>query len=838
QGYVLLKVAPTAQTLNVNLVAQPERSQPGGEVNFSLRITDEQGQPVQGEFSLAVVDKALLALTDPNSQGILEAFYGQQPLGVTNGLSLAAFAGRINLLPPVGGAGGGDASLPFSLREEFADTAYWNGVIETDASGMAQVSLTLPDNLTTWVADLRGITLTSQVGEADTEIVASKDLLIRPVSPRFFVAGDHVQLAAIVHNNTAQALDADVRLQAQGLTLDDPNQALQAVTIPANGQQRVTWWVSAQDVDQAELVFSVQAGILQDAARPEGGILPVLRYSTPQTYATTGILSEGGERLESISLPRSFKPSGGELRVEMSPSLAAAILSGLDALEKSPTDFNEPLLSRLLPNVVAYRSLQELGLQSPNLKTRLEEVIQDSLERLLSAQNPDGGWGWASGQPSDSYISAYVLFGLSQAYQAGVFIDPAALQKAQQYLSGAWAASIITASQPWQLDRLVFQQFVLQQSGQENPNITRLYEQRSQLNPWSKALLAIIIGTQSSPADERVRELLNELESSALRSASGAHWEEQFPSSSNFGSPNFTTAMVIHALARLDPASPLLSDAVRYLVAHRRTDGAWNSSYETAWVLLALTEVLKGTGELQASYTYSASLNNNLLIEGQAGGVNNLTPVQATVGLDKLLANGPNALTITREEGRGRLYYRAFLQVYRPVDDLAPLERGLSLSRSYYLAGQDCRQQSCTPITAVQLAENAPVILVRLSLTLPEAMQYLVVEDTIPAGMEILDTQLKTSQQGAAADTLPYDPRDPFGTGWGWWYFYDPQIYSDHIRWVGRELPAGSYELTYRLLPLQAGSYRLIPAHAYEYYFPEVEGSSRGGVFEIKPQAP
>jgi hypothetical protein len=48
-------------------------------------------------------------------------------------------------------------------------------------------------------------------------------------------------------------------------------------------------------------------------------------------------------------------------------------------------------------------------------------------------------------------------------------------------------------------------------------------------------------------------------------------------------------------------------------------------------------------------------------------------------------------------------------------------------------------------------------------------------------------------------------------------------------------LAAGTYELTYRLTPLQAGEFRLLPAHAYETYFPEVEGSSAGAVFRIDP---
>jgi uncharacterized protein YfaS (alpha-2-macroglobulin family) len=80
-----------------------------------------------------------------------------------------------------------------------------------------------------------------------------------------------------------------------------------------------------------------------------------------------------------------------------------------------------------------------------------------------------------------------------------------------------------------------------------------------------------------------------------------------------------------------------------------------------------------------------------------------------------------------------------------------------------------------------------------------------------------------------------YNQQDPFSQGWGWWNFSEPRIYSDHIQWIAQALPAGSYELTYQLVPQTAGEFRLIPAHVYQNYSPEVEGSSAGGIFKILP---
>jgi len=73
--------------------------------------------------------------------------------------------------------------------------------------------------LTTWRMDARAATLETQVGQAMQDIVTSKPLLVRPQTPRFFVAGDEARLGALVQNNTDQAVSTTVSLSAEGLTL-------------------------------------------------------------------------------------------------------------------------------------------------------------------------------------------------------------------------------------------------------------------------------------------------------------------------------------------------------------------------------------------------------------------------------------------------------------------------------------------------------------------------------------------------------------------------------------------------------------------------------------------
>jgi len=199
------------------------------------------------------------------------------------------------------------------VREKFPDTAFWQADIVTDSAGKAHLSLELPDSLTTWHVETRGLTSDTRVGQAQTQVITTKDLLIRPVSPRFLVAGDHVELAAIVQNNTGQTIIGEASLQADGVVLDDPATANQPVSVESGGRQRLSWWGTASDQPTADLVLLCNIPGWGAARRLQAclGVLPVLRYNAPQTFRTAGTLDEAGQRLELVSLPSFVDPRSG-----------------------------------------------------------------------------------------------------------------------------------------------------------------------------------------------------------------------------------------------------------------------------------------------------------------------------------------------------------------------------------------------------------------------------------------------------------------------------------------------------------------------------------------------
>ncbi len=98
-----------------------------------------------------------------------------------------------------GGGGGGGG--PLEVREDFADLAYWRADLVSDDDGRVTFNVPLPDNLTTWQLTARAVTAETEVGDAANEIVATKEVQLRPLLPRFLTGGDRAKIGVVLINN-------------------------------------------------------------------------------------------------------------------------------------------------------------------------------------------------------------------------------------------------------------------------------------------------------------------------------------------------------------------------------------------------------------------------------------------------------------------------------------------------------------------------------------------------------------------------------------------------------------------------------------------------------------
>ncbi|MGQ9457426.1 MAG: Ig-like domain-containing protein [Anaerolineae bacterium] len=837
-GYVQIHVPAEHKRLRVEVTPDRTEAQPREEVTFRLRVTDPQGNPVRAELSLALVDRALLALGGAEQGTLFDRYWQERGLAVRTVTSLSVlteeFAKEILRAPGGKGGGGGPGEAPF-VRREFPDTAYWNPALPTDANGQAQFTVRLPDSLTTWRLDARAITADTLIGEAQADLVVTLPLLVRPVVPRFFVIGDRADLAAIVHNNTEEDMPVEVRFQARGLEVQAPT--TRQVEVPARGLVKVVWPVDVPPTEQAVVQFVATGPAASDAVEVT---LPVYHYSTPEVVATAGQVESGESRLEAIVLPKVLDPTQGDLTVRLEPSLAAGMQEGLRYLEDYPYLCIEQTVSRFLPNVMTYRALKNLGIARPDLETRLPQMVGMALQRIYAEQKYDGGWGWWVTEESDRFLTAYTLWGLVEADRAGFAVDANVMERAARFLRDhLYSTADLKVS--YKANAQAFMLFVLAEYARAQAGeialtsqMVNLYENRQHLSQYGKALLAMALGllpeADREAAEPRIETLVSDLSSQAILSATGAHWEEAARDYHNMNTDSRTTSIVLMMLARLRPDHALAPNAVRWLMVTRK-EGRWETTQETAWALMALTDWMLATGELEADYTWRAALNGELLGEGTANRDNVDQAVQLRVRVADLLRDEVNRLVLERpappagQTGKGRLYYTAHLRYYLPVEEVKALDRGILVRREYELVDAPGK-----PITQAKVGD---VIRVKLTLVAPYSLYYLVVEDPLPAGCEAIDVSLRTTsgayEQGPRVERVGEEER-----WWSWWWAPShAELRDEKVALFSTYLRAGTYEYTYLMRASLPGEFLTMPAQAYEMYFPEVFGRSDGGRFTI-----
>jgi uncharacterized protein YfaS (alpha-2-macroglobulin family) len=835
-GMVRVNVSPSQQQINVQLESDKTASAPGETVIYTVKTTALDGQPVQADVSLALVDKAVLALAPANSEPLLAAFYPERGLSVVtaSGIVLNAEDFNANYVETepsgesAGSGGGGEKGVGagiITVRGNFKDTAFWQGQVLTDENGQAQVQVTLPDNLTTWRMTARAVTDDTRVGETTHELVSNRPLSVQIMAPRFFVADDQVQLGAVIHNNTAESLPVTVTLKAEGLSLQ--TDATQTVEVPAKQQAYVTWETTVQPgAERVDLTATATGGGYTDATRPalsslaDNG-LPVLNFHVIETVGTSGALRTAGSITEALQLPQSTNYADARLTVEASPSLAASLTDGLTYLNDYPYLCLEQTVSRFLPNLVSLRALKLAGKSTDDLQTKLDAQVGPALQRISNSQNADGGWGvWPGGESSPT-TSAYVIFGLAEAREAGYTVPESVFQNGLTFLNDH-LPTVTQEMSGWEKNQAAFMLYALARGGQPNEGkVAELLAYDQNLALYGRALLAQAIHLVNYQ-DARLPGLIATLNNAAAKSAAGAWWNEAEADYWNWNTDVRTTAIVLNALIQVDPQNPLIVDGVRWLMKHRQ-GSHWYSTQETSWSLIALTNWLTLSKEFETNYSFAIGLNGEKLESKLATQANLSETTLLKVGLEKLLADQGNYLVLTRGAGPGTLYYSAYLDYTLPVKEIQPLDQGILVTRQYFPLDD--------PQTPITEAKRGELVQVRLTLVVPDSLHYLVIDDPLPAGLEAVDASLQTSSQVPEV----YQPNDYARYGWGWWYFAYKQIYDEKLVMSADYLPAGTYTITYIARASTAGAFHVLPVTAKEFYFPDVSGRSGGSVFTVKP---
>jgi hypothetical protein len=125
------------------------------------------------------------------------------------------------------------------------------------------------------------------------------------------------------------------------------------------------------------------------------------------------------------------------------------------------------------------------------------------------------------------------------------------------------------------------------------------------------------------------------------------------------------------------------------------------------------------------------------------------------------------------------------------------------------------------------------VAVVELTVIVPQAGYRFVVDDPLPAGLEPIDTSLKTTSKRYETDEEEQGERNESG----WKYNYNPfnhvERHDDGVKLFADEIAAGVYRYKYLARATTPGVFELPGTTATLMYEPEQFGRGAEGTFSI-----
>ena len=766
--------------------------------------------------------------------------------------------------PGFGGGGqGAEAGVKPTIRKTFADTALWVAALTTDKTGSATVNLTMPENLTGWKIKVWGMGHGTKVGQAETEVVTAKKLLLRMQAPRFFVEKDEVVLSANVHNYLKAKKTVTAVLELDGDCLKPMGQFQQKVTVGSNGEERVDWRVKVVKEGTAVVRMKALTDVESDAVEMK---FPVYVHGMLKTESWSGALRPADESgVITLTVPKERRIEQSRLEIRYSPTLAGAMVDALPYLVDYPHKTSDCELNRILPTVMTQKILldmkldlkaiqakrtnlnaQEIGDDKERAKQwkrwdrnpvfdvdEVNDMVKAGVRKLTAMQLSDGGWGWFSGwgERSSAHTTAYVVHGLQIAKANDVALVPGMLDRGVKWLTRYQDRQVqLIKNHPKypskqfadNMDAFVF--MVLTDAGVKNTDMLGfLYRDRTKLAVYAKAMFGLALHKLGEK--EKLAMVVRNIDQFLMQDDENQTAYLKLPQNNWwwywYGSEYEAQAYYLKLLCRTDPKGVKASRLVKYLLNNRKHATYWNSPRDTAICVEAFAEYLKASGEDKPDMTVEILLDGKKMKEVKITADNLFTFDNKLVVVGDAVLDGKHKVEL-RKKGKGPLYFNAYLtnftledfitkagleiKVDRTVYKLVKVDKTIKAVGSHGQAlDQKVEKYERKPVKNLDTLKSGDLVEIELVIHSKNDYEYIVFEDMKASGFEPVEVRSGYARTGLHA------------------YM---ELRDERVTFFVRRLARGKHSVSYRLRAEIPGKFSALPTRGYAMYAPELKANS------------
>ncbi|MDE5113569.1 MAG: alpha-2-macroglobulin family protein, partial [Trichodesmium sp. St15_bin1_1] len=437
-GFTPFKIDLTEKYLKVEVTPQSLELQPGAMENVELALKNNQGQPTKGQFTVMVVNEAVLQLSGHRPPNLVETVYAEQPISTrfNDNREEVVIQNMASALRKGWGFGGGISSgaAGTRIRKDFQSLAYYNGSVITDDQGKATINFKIPDDFTTWRVMTVATDGNLHFGNGEATFVTTQPLMSSPVLPQFARIADKFNGGVAVTNNTGKKGSLKINGEVgQNILFTKNSQTTETLKIKADpGTNAYRFPMEAKQPGEAKVQFTTDLNNRENDGFEVA--LPVRSLAASETVVESGI-TESQVQIP-LNITENVMPDVGGLEIFMASTLIPEIIVPAKAvLKKEQLPFLEPLASQL----AIASNLEILGekYEQAFVEFNPEQQARLALEKLEKLQLPDGGFGYYPGQEiSNPFLTSYAGEAIAQAQKAFPnLLDDSMLKGLRNYLN-------------------------------------------------------------------------------------------------------------------------------------------------------------------------------------------------------------------------------------------------------------------------------------------------------------------------------------------------------------------------------------------------------------------
>ncbi|MEJ5307422.1 MAG: MG2 domain-containing protein [candidate division WOR-3 bacterium] len=823
-----IDVSNESKRLKFDMITDREKYSPGDSVTVELKTVEKE----KCNAILFVVDESVLMLTGYNYPDPLNVFYsyfsnnvsfvnsddfyppsifryGFEMMDGENYKSMTPMSDKktkdsqgLNLSENI--KENFENEIDVNFRKNFQSLVFYRKDIEFSNKKNVKIKFRLPDN----IGKFRIVCIAfdeEKFNIKEKSIRVDKEILINPSFPLFLRPFDNVDFSFVILDNSNKEGKVKTTIFSKEIEFLETNKKLnssdQKISVDFKGKVLFE--------DSAKIYVKVEKDSITDGMVLA---LPIINHNLYE-YSSLFSSSDSSEVTEYFNVAKSVNKSKSFIKINLNSTLIGGLNLPLDYLKDYPYLCLEQKLSKIFPLIIGEDIINLYNLSE--LKgTNLRKFVGSILKDLENFQSENGGFKYfESDIYENEYLSVYTMYVIYHAIAKGYKINDTVKERGLNYIesllqenfNGVWGYSL---NAKYSLE--AFSLYVLSLYGKLNHQvkIKEIFNNREKLYFAEKARLVETLKNYSLTNEEKT--LLSEIKSTAKFESDYLFFEEKFQDWWFFNNNLKATATFLTSILKTEGNYEYAQLVVKYILKNLQ-NGFWLNTHTTALILEALNEYYKIYEKDKTDFKIFLKFNDKTFYKKSFKGRKDNGSTYILEGEN--FKDSVNVLKFEKK-GKGRIYYTLKYR-YTKTGIEKTLFNGFTIEREY----QNINDEK------VKDFKKGEIYKVKLKVTTDIPRTFVVLEDNVPAGFEMVKREFLTEFLNLAGFN--------FKNSW-WGDFYHEEFYKDKILTSSIYLSEGEHVFTYFVKATVSGQFNVPPANVCEMYNPEVFGHTDSKIIIIE----